>query len=143
MKYCFPRALLFLNVLILLLGELGCNRGPQVAPIEGKVTYNGKPLTFGSVMLQPRQGQPAVAEIQSDGSFRLSTMKPNDGAIVGIHKIRVACYESQRNPGQIGGEQMLGKLLIPEKYTFFDQSGLAVEVLPRDNPPLMLDLKDG
>lgn len=126
----------------LTLAEGGCGRGPEMAPVSGKVTYNGQPLKFGSVTFQPQKGQPARGEILSDGTFTLSTFKAGDGAAVGTHKVRVACYDSQRAPAQAGGgEQSLGKLLIPVKYTVFDQSGLTANVKPTENAPFLFELK--
>lgn len=120
---------------------VGCDEGPLVVPVSGKVVYNGKPLEFGSVTFQPPRGQPAIGDIQHDGTFTLSTYRPNDGAVVGTHKVRIACYESQRNPNAKGpGEQSLGRLLIPRRYTLFDQSGLSAEVRPDQNDPIVLEL---
>lgn len=120
---------------------VGCNRGPLVVPVTGKVLYNGTPLEFGSVTFQPRSGQPAQGKIQGDGTFTLSTFEPNDGAVVGPHKVRIACYESQRPTAVKGpGEQSLGKLLIPEKYTLFDQSGLTADVRAEQNGPFVFEL---
>jgi hypothetical protein len=120
----------------------GCNRGPAMAQVSGKVIYNGKPLEFGTVMFLPAGGQPARGDIQPDGTFTLSTYRLNDGAVLGKHKVRVACYESQR-PGTVKqpGEQSLGKLLIPVKYTFFEQSGLSAEIRDGENAPLKFELK--
>jgi hypothetical protein len=131
------------GLLVVAAAIAGCNPGPKMAPVTGKVLYNGKPLEFGVITFQPPSGQPAQGDIQSDGAFTLSTYKLNDGAVVGKHKIRIACYESQR-PGipKAPGEQMLGKLLIPEKYTFFDQSGLTADVRPDGNDPFEFDLRD-
>ena len=125
---------------LLVLGMfLGCSKGPQVVPVEGVVYYNDKPLPFGSVMFQPEMGQPAGAKLNEDGSFRLSTFSEFDGAIVGKHKVKVTCYESQ-NPKKLKqksiGEQSLGPCLIPEKYTYSDQSGLTAEVQRDSNKPL-------
>ena len=120
---------------------VGCDRGPQLVPVTGKVLYNGAPLEFGSVTFQPRSGQPAQGEIQSGGTFSLSTFRPNDGAVIGSHKVRVACYESQRpSATKSPGEQSLGKLLIPTKYTLFDQSGLTAEVRADDNQAFVFEL---
>ncbi len=117
---------------------MGCDKGPQVVPVEGIVYYNDKPLPFGSVMFQPQMGQPAGARLDQDGSFKLSTFSEFDGAIVGQHKVKVNCYASQ-NPKftnvNTGGEQTLGPVLIPEKYTYSDQSGLTAEVRPEGNEP--------
>jgi hypothetical protein len=114
-----------------------------MAPVTGKVLYNGKPLEFGSVTFQPPSGQAARGKIQSDGSFSLSTYRPGDGAVVGSHKVRITCYESQgRTIAKGAGEQSLGKLLIPERYTFFDQSGLTAEVRPDPSGPIVFELSD-
>jgi len=111
-------------------------------PVSGKVTYNGQPLKFGSVTFQPRSGQPARGEIQNDGTFTLSTNKEGDGAAVGMHQVRIACYESQRAAKPAGGgEQSLGKLLIPVHYTLFDQSKLTAEVKPDGNEPFVFELR--
>lgn len=119
----------------------GCERGPQMVQVTGKVLYNGQPLKFGSVTFQPPTGQPARGEIQSDGTFSLSTYRPGDGAVVGRHKVRVACYESQRPTAvKPPGEQSLGKLLIPQKYTLFDESGLTADVRADSTAPLVFEL---
>src|SRR3954465_12776818 len=111
--------------LLMLVILAGCNRGPKMVPVTGKVIYNGRPLEFGVVMFQPPSGQPAQGQIQPDGTFNLSTYRLNDGAVVAKHKVRIACYESMRPGFAKGpGEQSLGKPLVPEQYTLFDQSGL-------------------
>jgi hypothetical protein len=135
MRRILPIALLAMVLLA------GCDRGPRVVPVTGKVLFNGTPLEFGSVTFQPRSGQPAQGEIQSDGTFSLSTFRPNDGAVIGSHKVRIACYESQRpNATRAPGEQSLGQLLIPGKYTLFDQSGLTAEVREEGNVPFVFEL---
>ena len=107
----------------------GCNRGPKMTPVTGKVLYNGRPLEFGVVMFQPPSGQPAQGEIAPDGTFTLSTYRLNDGVVLAKHKVRVACYESMRPGSAKGpGERTLGKPLVPEKYMLFDQSGLTADV---------------
>jgi hypothetical protein len=127
MRVCL-RSRLVLQLFVLLF-LAGCNRGPKMVPVTGKVIYNGHPLEFGVVMFQPPSGQPAQGKIQPDGTFKLSTYRLNDGVVVGKHKVRVACYESMR-PGTVKGpgEQSLGKPLVPEKYTLFDASGLTADV---------------
>lgn len=133
-------------VLCSLLGLMlfcGCDKGPVVVPVTGKVTYQGKPLEFGSVTFQPRQGQPARGEIQPDGTFSLSSYAPGDGAVIGTHKVRIACYTSQKKTDQQPvGEQSLGKLLIPRKYTLFDYSGLTAEVKADGNNSFEFNLTD-
>lgn len=117
----------------LLITMPGCDAGPQVAPVSGTVTYDGEPLRFGVVMFQPSQGQLAQADIESDGSFTLSTFKPGDGAIVGEHRVSVSCYEGH-NPEvrekQPPEQLSLGQSLIPVKYSRVGTSGITIEVPP-------------
>ncbi|MCC6492824.1 MAG: hypothetical protein IT424_07370 [Pirellulales bacterium] len=122
----------------------GCSRGPNVAPVSGKVLYNGEPLPYGNVVFQPPQGQPAGGAIQPDGTFRLSTFEEYDGAIVGPHKVSVSCYSSQNPAHQFAktvGEATLGALMIPEQYAFLDQSGLTAEVPAGGTDSIVLQLK--
>lgn len=120
----------------------GCNSGPKVAPVSGKATLDGKPLKFGTVMFQQATGgQPAVGEIQSDGSFQLSTFRQGDGAIVGTHLIRVACYSSQDPASGLKGGDSLGNLMIPVKYTVLTSSGLTAEVPGEGLESFVIELK--
>lgn len=129
--------------MLIVLTLVGCERGPQMAPVSGKVLYNGKPLEFGSVTFQPPSGQPAVGFIRPDGTFTLSTYRPGDGAVVGLHQVRIACYESQRGQVEKGpGEPTLGQPLIPLKYTLFDQSGLTADVREDRSEPFVFELHD-
>ncbi len=113
----------------LLTACVGCDSRPQVAPVSGLVTLDGQPLKFGSVMFQQTTGgQPAVGTIQSDGSFTLSTFEENDGAIVGQHMVRVACYSTQDPAVADQAGDSLGELLIPRKYTVLASSGLTADV---------------
>jgi hypothetical protein len=131
----------FSGLLLIAAAAGGCNRGPKMAPVTGKVLYNGRPLEFGTVTFQPPSGQPAQSDIQSDGTFTLSTYRLNDGAVVGTHKVRITCYESQR-PGapKVPGEQTLGKLLIPQKYTLFDRSGFTADVREDRKEPFVFEM---
>ena len=128
-------------------GVCGCGSNQlPVAPAEGKVLYRGKPLEFGSVMFQPELGPAARGLIQPDGTFQLRTSGLNDGAVIGEHKVRIACVESQR-PGAASpqatdrSEPGVGRSLIPPKYANFAGSGLRVEVLA-NNIPFVFELED-
>ncbi len=129
------------SVLVLLTGLPGCGRTDrELAPITGKVFYNGKPLKFGAVMIEHEYGQPATAAIQPDGAFTMATRGEGEGAVVGKRRVRIACYEAQ-GPGAPVGDT-LGALLIPEKYTSFETSELVVDIKPGGNEPLEFNLTD-
>ena len=138
-RLSLPRLLL----VVAALGVLSCSDRPPVAPAAGKVLYNGEPLPFGSIVFQPGSGQSAAGRIEADGSFRLSTFAPNDGAPVGSHRVKVTCYASQHPAYQLaskGGEQSLGRQLIPKRYFFFEGSGLTAEVPPSGAEELFFEL---
>ena len=133
-----------LQIFLLILSTLsvvGCG-GPDIVEVTGKVTYNGEPLPAGTVMFQPVGGehsQPATGEIQSDGTFKLTTREQGEGATVGSNRVLVNSYEPTTNSG--GGEATVGKSRIPTKYTRYGTSGLTVDVKPGMDP-VLLELND-
>lgn len=80
---------------LFLLPCTGCGSKAQsftatTVPVKGKVTYQGKPLTKGTVTFEPDSGREAHGEIKSDGSFVLTTFKEGDGAVPGLHRVAVS-----------------------------------------------------
>ena len=138
LKYYF--AALWIPVALLL---TGCGSDTNIAPFTGEVRYKGKPLAFGSVMLQPVEGgQPSNAVIQSDGTFVMSIRDVGEGATIGLNRVRVTCFPAQntKKTGNASQELALGKSLIPTKYNSFGSSGLSVEVKPENNEPYVIEL---
>jgi len=131
-------------LLALFLTTAGCSDKLPVAPAQGKVLYRGEPLKFGGVMFQPEAGPPARATIQSDGTFVLSTYEEGDGAVIGTHKVRITCYESQ-NPdaAQVDSEKEVasGRNLIPQRYASYGTSKETREI-KETNEPLVFELTD-
>jgi len=95
----FVRVCFVVLALGFLMTASGCPKGGaayKTAPVKGKVIYNGQPVTSGGIHFQPiavegaaatNPGQPANGQVQSDGTFVLSTYKEGDGAVVGKHKV--------------------------------------------------------
>src|SRR5262245_14795346 len=106
-------AFLFSSLPLLLL-VVGCAKStPATAPVKGKVTLNGQPLTSGTVITIPEAGRGARGEIGADGSFELQTFeKKKDGAVIGSHKVGVVAVMV----GGKGPEGGYGKSLIPSRY---------------------------
>jgi hypothetical protein len=107
---------------IVLLGVLsGCSRGdlPELAPVTGKVTLDGKPVRSGLISFVPdpsrgTDGTPGIGNIDENGNYRIATLEA-DGAQVGFHKVRAYVLEG-------------GVPAIPERYLDPDKSGLTFEV---------------
>lgn len=68
----------------------GCGR-PRPVPVKGTVTLDGKPLSGATVAFSPLDpaGHAATGATADDGSFRLTTYEPGDGALPGEYKVIV------------------------------------------------------
>jgi hypothetical protein len=116
-----------------LAGLAGCGAAasPPIGPtyeVRGKVVLrDGKPLTRGRVTFVPAEGAavPASGEIRPDGTFALTTAKPDDGAVPGQYKVRIEPAQADR-PGR-------SRPAFPIKYIDEDSSGLLVTVRPEAN----------
>lgn len=65
--------------------------GEEKAPLEGKVTFKGQPVTVGSLAFTSKDGKTTFgAEIQSDGSYKV-----DGGAPIGVYTV-----EYQRHPAE-------------------------------------------
>lgn len=124
-------------VVLIVLAIAGCDSGRSLAPVKGKVLLDGQPLTTGLLVAIPPAGRGANGQIQSDGTFELSTNGDGDGAAIGTHKIAVIAYDGE--PGA-GPEAGYGKLLVPKRYVNPETSGLKVEVKPDEDNYLELRL---
>jgi len=117
---------------------------PPLGKVSGKVTYNGKPVTKGSVIFTPVQGkggdtgQNAVGQLGSDGSYELTTFDTGDGAILGQHTVTVQADSKDINElNKIRPDgtvpYILPKPAIPEKYTNATKSPLRFTVSAGSN----------
>jgi hypothetical protein len=113
---------------------------PATVPVEGKVTYQGQPLTKGTVTFQPDGGRPAVGEIQPDGTYRLSTFGDKDGAIPGNHKVMIVSNTGDPTKMPSSPGYVTPKGLIPKKFADVNTSGLEAAV-SKDKKAYDFDLK--
>ncbi|TWT78391.1 hypothetical protein Pla123a_11820 [Posidoniimonas polymericola] len=127
-----------------LVGCGGAGGRPETVPVSGKVLLDGSPLAVGQIVFQPISGgQPAVGHLSGDGTFTLGTYSSDDGAAVGLHRVRVTSYSTQTGqPSSEAGGDSLGELLVPERYANFSTSGLEVSVLAAGNAPFIIQLID-
>ena len=108
-------------------GENKPRGGPTVAA-KGKVTYQGKSLTSGSVIFEPEgAGREAHGTIQPDGTFTLTSYTTDDGAVLGLHRVAV------EGKGKDGGR-------LPIKFSSFNTSKIEFEVT-KDKSEYAIDLK--
>jgi hypothetical protein len=128
------RRLQLASIPLLAILLLGCGKSSNLATVKGKVLLDGQPLTNGSIMTIPVAGKGAKATIQSDGSFELHTNADSDGASLGVHKISVVAYDGIRT----GPESPPPKLIVPDRYTSPESSGLTIDVkASEENHPVL------
>ena len=106
----------------LLLFVAGCGGGaerPEIAPVSGRVTYQGQSVEGAKVTFRT-EGSPRVGTgiTNADGEYKLTTFDTNDGAVVGEHRVTIAKFEQEaasaesegydpENPGAAYGQQMM------------------------------------
>ena len=104
-------------------------------PVAGKVYFEGVPIPGAEVTLTRAKGIKGIASVAvvaADGSFQMSTYKPNDGVPVGEYKVTVV-WREERADG-------IGANRLPAKYASVETTPLAVTVVAGDNR-LTLELK--
>ena len=110
---------------------------PTVYPVKGKVVLaSGEPVTGGFITFHPKTtlGAEASGEIGKDGSFQLTTIVKNDGALPGSYTVSVDPFfkDGRRSAVPVSG--------IPPKFGAPETSELTAEVEAKDND-LKIQLK--
>jgi hypothetical protein len=137
-----------------LVGSAGC--GAKVATVSGKVTFQGKPVVYGTVSIIGPDGITKSGSINPDGSFTVAgvgvgegkvavtSLKPPDGTGGGKAKGGGRdAGDDERKPEKpdpaAPPEVIKNWFPIPSKYGDHKQSGLTVPV--GDGKPVTIDLK--
>lgn len=113
-----------------LLALAGC--GTRTYPVTGTVQFgDGQPakeLAGGMVTFDAVDGKvSAHGSIQADGTFRLGTNEPDDGAYPGSYRVAVTPPE----PADIDAPR--GPRVIDARFERLETSEIVIEVLPRKN----------
>jgi hypothetical protein len=116
----------------LMVGPLaGCSNTPPVGAVSGTITVKGKPVAYGSVMFVPETGPTAAGTIQPDGSYRLTTFRPHDGALVGAHKVVVEAYTITKS--RVPDQDDMAQPASHKKYYNVATTPLTATVQPGSN----------
>ncbi|QDV49668.1 hypothetical protein Enr17x_16890 [Gimesia fumaroli] len=156
MIYNLPPACLRLfkqtNMLLLLLCILpltmsGCGDGrPARATVTGNVSYNGKPLSIGSLVFIPiGGGPPAQGKVNRDGVYEMGTFEETDGVIPGDYKVMITALTSSGGSGLPEDTVSANEApvsVIPEWYGDLEKSGLQVTVKADEENKIDFPLTD-
>ena len=122
-------------LIIVLLQLVGCGQSlPPTVPVSGTVTWQDEPLASGTVVFQPLNigeglpRRPAQGHLDSQGAFRLSTFRRDDGAVPGEYSVLIYSYLEE--PATSNNDQNPGTYVwrIPERYGDAVRSRLTARV---------------
>jgi hypothetical protein len=123
---------------------------PKLGKVRGKVSYQGKPVSTGRVVFTPvsgkagDSGQGASGEIDTNGTYEMTTFNTGDGAILGQHIVTVVVREKQEMPKPDADSHIkyeVPKALTPAKYSTADKSPLRCTVV-EGGTEFNIELKD-
>jgi hypothetical protein len=109
--------------IVLLLVFSGCSKtGPDLVPVSGRVTLNGKPAESTKVMFYPEgEKSPSLGRTDKDGRYMLRYKRGVEGGTIGWNIVRLETVT----------EVTHGRQLVPER--FITGSDLRREVKPGSN----------
>jgi hypothetical protein len=127
-KYSSRCALLIAGVVVFA-ATIGCTKsGPDIVPVSGVVTRNGKPVPYVTVYFQPTSGRPSLGNCDAEGRFKLGYTREQDGAKVDTHSVYVVHFgEAAGGPPPPDFKQIYAKYGTPEL------SPLKIEIKKRES----------
>ena len=133
------RRLLIAAVLVAAVSvTVGCGKKDPFTrqPLEGMITWEGKPIAFGAIALEPEEGQPAGANASiSDGKF---SMPRETGPCPGKYKVWIRAFE---NVGTDPSTRET-KQILPRKFLNEPPASVTIEQVSDDKPNVLtVDLK--
>ena len=121
----------------------GCGRsGPEYWPVNGKVTFRGRPVAVGSIRFSnPQMGVDTIMELDADGTYTIISGKKM-GLPEGTYQVAVVPNVDVSNlkvtksglvvPSSMPSAKTVPSN-IPERYQQPTTSGLTVTVKPEPN----------
>lgn len=113
----------------------GCSDGglPQVT---GTVTYQDKPLEYGTIDFVSTHSRRASGQISEGKILSVTTYKPNDGLAEGHYQIAIHA----RDRSEEHRDKMVPPSLIPERYSDVGTSRLTATIEAGKENNLRFDL---
>lgn len=128
-----PARLLILVALVMSVATIGCEKAPRqdraTATVEGRVSLDGRPLTFGTITFIPdlaeaAGGRPGIARIEPDGSYRLGNANPEKPAFLRPGRYRVTILAMI--PGAADGP--MARMAVLQRYADFRTTSLTAQI---------------
>ena len=118
----FQRQFASACAILLAAAAAGCSGDGPSTLVQGRVSFDGKPVAGGLINFQSAQGQPLGGPIQADGTFEFA-LPPGD------YKVRIDT-PGEVPPGWKEGDPppKLGPRQVPLRYARFSTSRLRLSV---------------
>jgi len=118
------------SLMLLPLLTAGCSDGPEMHPVTGTVTLDGKPLEGASVVFHPieKEGALAAGKTDAQGKYELR-IREQPGALAGKYQVTVLLTKTvgqRKNPDSDDDLKMT--YIVPKKFNDPGTSGLEEEV---------------
>lgn len=97
---------------------------PNVAPVTGRVTLDGKPLPKADLTFESLSSRPSSAITDEDGRYELTFDQFSKGALLGTHLVRITMQIRPLDPGPRPKP-------LPGRYN--TNTELKVQVVPGEN----------
>ncbi len=140
----YGRTILFCSLLVWTMAMGGCQRRPtwNLAPVEGTVTKDGRPLRHVEVVFLAdadfgTEGPQAKGTTDESGHYQLRTNSGGNGAVAGKHRVLILDIETalihstsaaRGSPRKIARHPEQPR--VPLNYGRFNETPLRVEVRP-------------
>ena len=123
-------------MVLVVLSISGCQGGgAEPSRVTGTVTYDGSPLTRGSLRAVSESGTAVTGKIGADGRFELGS-RTGKGVPPGSYKVAVLVFEM----GTADHPEEERQSLVPQHYTEPELSGLTFQVAGRAPVEIELEL---
>jgi len=115
------------SICLLFVFGCGSSNRPELVPVTGVVTMNGKPLEGARVTFVPENIRGASAETDAAGNYELIYIRDIKGAPPGLHKVFISKLVDEQES-------------IPNQYSSPEMTTLTAEVTDSGNK-IDFDLK--
>lgn len=120
-RLCAPRMTSMGLTLLCSLSLIGCSKSeelPDLYPVTGTVTLDGKPLSGANVSFEPPGGRPSFGTTDEQGMFSLTYGIDMPGAVAGQHTVRITNDALETGPD---GVPLPSDNSLPTRYNIDSQ----------------------